>query len=562
MTVGAFRIRGSAVVLVIVGLGAILWGVVSAALPGSQTPQVALSSPVPTKRASTSVIKAARGKIKHVVFVMLENRTFDNVFGRFPGADGTTTGLLPGGKTVPLLHAPPYTWHDIDHEYGNGLKAVDGGKMDGFAENPGANENGDMSAFSQALPQDIPNFWRYAQTFTIGDHMFSSVPSATFPNHLYSVAAQSGGVVTNPQNNTAQAWGCDSSPQAYTQALKNGKLVKAGTCFTYPNFADELQHARIPWNYYAAPPSDLGYLFSTLAAFKSIRETPLWSGHVKNQSTFESDARSGHLPAFSWLTPTYLQSSHPPFSLCSSENWFVDKMNALMQGPDWASTAVFLVWDDFGGNYDHVAPPQVDALGLGPRVPLLVLSPYAKRGAVTHTTYAFESILATAEEIFGLPAMTARDRKASDVLDAFDFNQRPAKPLVLQTRTCATGISRAEYKRDLPAALTQTLQYNLRLDMQTILTRHKTKTLGQILTGQDVSRQALMVAMKFTVNNITSTAQQLGYISHAQEDSTRAKTLQQIERLLDAPPGTPLTPPFGPAADIARLPHATPVSAH
>ena len=455
---------------------------------------------------------------------MLENRTFDNVFGRYPGADGATQAKLQGGKTIAMLHAAPFDWHDIDHEYGNVSAALDGGKMDGFARNPGADENGDMMAFSQFGRQDIPNFWRYAQSFTLGDHMFSSAQAATFPNHLYAVAAQSGGVVTNPQNDTALGWGCDSSPQAYTQALdKSGKLVKAGTCFTYTNFADELQRSHVPWTYYAAPPSDYGYLFSTLDAFKSIRDSKLWATDVKNESEFDADARAGRLPAFSWLTPTYLSSSHPPFSICSGENWFVDKMNALMQGPDWASTAVYLVWDDFGGFYDHVSPPHVDAMGLGARVPLLVISPYARRGAISHTTYSFESILATAEEIFNLPAMTDRDRMANDTLDAFDFNQKPLAPLLLQSRSCPAGFSRAEYARDLPAALTQTLQYTVHLSMQEILTAHKTRTLGQILAQQKVSRLSYVTAIAFTLNNLTTAAQQLGYLTHAQENATRAK---------------------------------------
>lgn len=548
-------------VLLVTGLCVIGAGLAAAVLTGTRStsaPDQPVLGTQLTSRGATATVKAARSKIKHIVFVLLENRTFDNVFGRYPGADGATQAKLQGGNIVPMLHADAYDWHDIDHEYGNVARALDGGKMDGFAGNPGADENGDMMAFAQFDQQDIPNFWRYAQTFTLGDHMFSSAQAATFPNHLYAVAAQSGGVVTNPQNDAALGWGCDSSPQAYTQALnKNGKLVKAGTCYTYTNFADELQQAHVTWTYYAAPPPDYGYLFSTLDAFKSIRDSKLWQSNVKNQSEFDADARLGQLPAFSWLTPTYLSSSHPPFSICGGENWFVDKMNALMQGPDWQSTAVYLAWDDFGGFYDHVAPPRVDAIGLGARVPFLVISPYARPGAITHTAYSFESILATAEEIFDLPAMTSRDRLASDTLDAFDFNQKPSPPLILHTRSCSAGFSRADYSRDLPAALTQTLQYTLRMTMQAILTAHKTETLGQILVQQKVSRLTYVTAMAFTINNLTSAALQLGYLTHAQENATQALLTRQTDALLDARPGSALTPPFGPASDIGRLPRAT-----
>jgi phospholipase C len=262
--------------------------------------------------------------------------------------------------------------------------------------------------------------------------MFSSMVGPTFPNHLFTVAAQSGGVVTNVQNNTADAWGCDSSPGAYVQVLgSNGKLTKEFPCFSFSTMADVMQRMNVPWTYYGAEKTDSGFLFSTLDAFGSIRKTSLWTQKVKDQSEFVADATQGTLPAFSWVTPTYLTSTHPPISVCTGENWFVDKMNALMRGPDWGSTAVFLVWDDFGGFYDHVSPPKVDALGLGPRVPLIVISPFAKQGAIIHTTYSFESVLKTAEELYKLPSLTDRDRTANDILDAFDFSQAPTAPFIL-----------------------------------------------------------------------------------------------------------------------------------
>ena len=388
----------------------------------------------------------ARTKIKHIVFVILENHTYDNIFGRYPGGAGATTAKDAGLGTVPLQHAPPFNWHDIDHEYGNAIRGVAGGRMNGFGANPGANLNGDRMSFQQYEQSDIPNFWSYAQHYTLGDHMYSSMVGPTFPNHLYSVAAQSGGVVTNPQNNPALAWGCDSSPGSYTMALgKKGKLQKAGTCFTFPSMADVMQRMKVPWAFYGAEQPDYGFLFSTLDAFGSIRKTSLWSQKVKNQTQFEQDAQKGQLPAFSWVTPTFLDSTHPPFSMCAGENWFVSKMDALMRGPDWSSTAVFLVWDDYGGYYDHVTPPKVDPMGLGPRVPLLVISPYARQGAISHTTYAFESVLKTAEEIYKLPSLTARDRNAHDLLDAFDFSGKPAPPLLLHTRSCSAGFSKAQY---------------------------------------------------------------------------------------------------------------------
>jgi phospholipase C len=508
---------------------------------------------------ASGAIPQARRVLKHIVFVLLENRTFDNVFGRFPGADGATTASVPGLGTLALRHAPPFGWHDIDHEYLSALTAVDRGKMDGFARIPGGDLNGDLMAYQQFDEADIPNLWRYAQRFTLGDHMFSSVVGPSFPNHLYSVAAQSGGVVTNVQDNLASGWGCDSSPGAFTQRLDStGRLVRAGTCFTFPSMADVLERLKVPWAYYAAAQPDLGYLFSPLDAFRSIRDTSLWTTRVKDQQSFERDARAGRLPAFSWVTPTFVQSGHPPFAICTAENWFVSKMNALMAGPDWASTAVFLVWDDFGGFYDHVPPPSVDRFGLGPRVPLLVISPYAKRGYVSHTTYSFESVLKTAEEIYNLPPLSARDRQAHDLLDAFNFTQRPASPLPLRPRSCASSFSKADYARYLPAVLGQTLSSTLRLSLADIERLHATRTLAQIAARQGVARAALSDAVIFAYTSLTNTAQILGYSAPNSAAANAANYLAAFNALLDVPPGAPLSGMLGGAPRTASLPAGTP----
>ena len=244
----------------------------------------------------TAQLNAARSKIKHVVFVMLENHSFDNMFGRFPNADGARQAQVVGHGVLPLLHAPPYYWHDISHDRFDTLRVMDKGKMDGFVQVGGANLNGDRMALQQYDSADIPNFWTYAHQFTLGDHMFSSVASATFPNHLYSVAAQSGGVVTNPQN-WHNGWGCDSTKQAFT--LKQnaaGKVVGAGTCFSFATLADRMQSAHVPWAYYAAPAPNLGYIFSTLDAFPSIRNTKLWRHERQGRSVVRGRC-AGRTPA-------------------------------------------------------------------------------------------------------------------------------------------------------------------------------------------------------------------------------------------------------------------------
>ena len=505
-------------------------------------------------------ITRARAKIKHVVFVLLENHSFDNVFGRFPGADGTTTALISGRGRVPLLHAPQFQWHDIGHERVDALNAIDQGKMDGFQALDGASLNGDDMAYQQYVAADIPNFWSYARHFTLGDHMFASMAGGTFPNHLFSVAAQSGGIITNVQA-WHVGWGCDSGNQAYTlRQTPNGKVVKAGTCFTFTTLADVMQQQHVSWAYYAAPHPDLGYLWSTLDAFPSIRNTALWTTNVKNEANFAADARAGRLPAFSWVTPRFATSSHPPYSICGAENWFVSKMNALMQGPDWSSTAVFLVWDDFGGYYDHVAPPRVDSLGLGPRVPFIVISPYARRGYISHTTYSFESILKTFEEIAQLPPLTARDATAHDALDAFDFQQSPAPPLILPQRSCANGPTWAQFQHYLPAALTQAVQYTLKLNLAEVTRRHATMTLAQIAQQQGVSVAALRASMRDAVADYAFSAEIQGFKTREAGGAIQTDYDKRVDALIQARPGTPLSPPLGTAADVALLPHGTPPS--
>src|SRR5262249_44652423 len=149
---------------------------------------------------------------------------------------------------------------------------------------------------------------------------------------------------------------------------------------------------------------------------RHFRNSQSWQDHVASTAQFLADAQSGRLPAMSWLFPSSPSSEHPPESVCEGEKWTVRQLNALMQGPDWNSTAVFVTYDDFGGFYDHVSPPRLDAFGLGPRVPLLIISPFAKAGAISHTVYEHSSILKFVETRYRLLALTGRDSAASDML--------------------------------------------------------------------------------------------------------------------------------------------------
>ncbi len=373
-------------------------------------------------------------KIKHIVFLVKENRTFDNYFGTYPGANGATSGKLSTGAVISLRHAPDMTPHDINHSYQTAVKAIDGGAMDKFDLIAGGNVKGDLLAYTQYNEGDIPNYFTYARNFVLADEFFSSLEGPSFPNHLYTVGAQSGGAINNP--NTPR-WGCDAVATSRVQVMDDdGDLGSVYPCFDFDTLADRLEDEGLSWKYYAPGQDKSGYIWSALDAIKHIRLTSLWTQHVVPTEQFAKDAQNGELPAVSWLVMSAGLSEHPPASVCMGENWTVEQLNALMRGPEWGSTVVFLTWDDFGGFYDHVAPPVVDNFGFGPRVPFLIISPWVKRGHITHTTLEFSSVLKFIEERFDLDPLTERDEDANDLIDSFDFEHRPLDPLILSTRQC------------------------------------------------------------------------------------------------------------------------------
>lgn len=383
--------------------------------------------------------------IKHVVFVIKENRTFDNMFGLFPGANGVSTGL-DRGEPRALTPAVDRLEQDIRHCYDCALQAWNGGKMDGFAT---ISEWADRYAYTQFRPADLPNYWHWASSFVLGDNFFASAQGPSFPNHLYTIAAQSGGTHENvyqdrdllrerhAKTGLFKSWGCDSTEDAYAVVVDSeGIEKKVPPCFDFLTEGDLLTEAKIPWAYYAATQYQNGYLWSAFDAVRHVREDEAyWQSHMFPVDSFAQHARAGLLPPVTWVTPRFELSEHPEYSFCHGENWTTEIVNAVMEGPDWDSTAIFITWDDYGGFYDHVPPPQVDDFGFGIRVPLLVISPYARKGFVTHELGEFSSVLRFIEDNWGLSQLTHRDRDATPLLSSFDVDQppRPSDPLPLRT---------------------------------------------------------------------------------------------------------------------------------
>jgi len=419
-------------------------------------------------------------KIRHVVVIMQENRSFDSYFGTYPGADG-----IPKGVCVPdpLRGGCDRPYHDHrnrnfggPHDHVDAMRDIGGGAMNGFV---GQAESGrrlyctrhiDSPACSLAPKKpdvmgyhdwhEIPNYWSYARHFVLQDHMFQPDTSWSLPAHLFLVSAWSAkcSKKDDPKScvNAVQAPG---SPPGDPENLTGAAPDYAWTDLTYL-----LHKHHVSWRYYVfkgqQPDCDDDAMFCK--ALPQNSATPgIWNplpwfdtvkddGQLKNIAPFNSflrAARRGTLPAVSWITPAQAVSEHPPGLITAGQTYVTGVIDAIMRSRDWRSTAIFLAWDDWGGFYDHVTPPHVDANGYGLRVPGLVISPYAKRGYIDHQMLSFDAYLKFIEDDFlggarlnpktdGRPDPRPTVRENVEILGDlrkdFDFRQTPRKPLILK----------------------------------------------------------------------------------------------------------------------------------
>ncbi|MGZ4131683.1 MAG: phospholipase C [Actinomycetota bacterium] len=376
--------------------------------------------------------------IKHVVFLMQENRSFDHMFGRFPGVNGVTTGSDYGVQR-PLTEASSQKIPDLPHCWQCAVTSYDHGKMDGFNQSDAANQN----AYTQMWPKDEPNYWAWAKKYSLADNFFSSERGPSYANHFFMIAGQSAGVHDNPERPPSAGsltWGCDSPPEEKARVVHpDGTVSWEHPCFDVPTVADRLNAKKIPWAYYAATSTQRGYIWSAYNSVKHIFYSKQWQDHVLPVQNVVKDIQTRGLPAVTWITPRFEFSDHPSASFCYGENWATKVIDAIMKSPQWNSTAIFLTWDEWGGFYDHVKPPTIDHFGLGFRVPLIVLSPYTKPGYIDHHVGEFDSVTKFIEENWGIPPLTARDRLAGDLKWTFDFNQTPTPPDPLPLRTDCVG---------------------------------------------------------------------------------------------------------------------------
>jgi phospholipase C len=433
-------------------------------------------------------------QIKHVVIVMQENRSLDEYFGTFPGVDGLPmqngqfTSCVPdprGGCQKPF-HDPNPVNAGGPHGQANATADIDGGKMDGFVAqamggrkgcanpNDPACTNGDVvDVMGWKDARDIPNYWTYAQDFTLQDHMFQPNASWSLPEHLFLVSEWSAKCASaSDPNSCVNALQNPNSPPdrvagggrkaAGQQASPSPKPV--ASLYAWTDLTWLMNRDHVSWKYYVAPgtePDCEDATQQTCVQKAQNAGTPgIWNplplftdvaqdhqlGNIQDLSHFTADAQKGQLPAVSWIAPNGKTSEHPPASTITGQAYVTGLVNAVMKSPDWSSTAIFLTWDDWGGFYDHMQPPSVDQNGYGLRVPGIVISPYAKRGYVDHQTLSHDAYAKFIEDDFlggqrldpktdgrADPRPNVRENASAlgDLRADFDFTQKAQPPVIL-----------------------------------------------------------------------------------------------------------------------------------
>ncbi|MFL5895597.1 MAG: alkaline phosphatase family protein [Thermoleophilaceae bacterium] len=449
-------------------------------------------------------------KIKHVVVVMQENRSFDTYFGTFPGADGLPrdkkgefTACVPdprAGNCQKPFHSSADTNAGGPHYHDSADADIDGGKMDGFIKTVEQSQDLDTDKLSCTVAgkapscvdvmgykdgRDIPNYWAYARNFVLQDHMFEPADTWSLPAHLFMVSAWSAtcttpGVVSSCStdlgfpdhdgvfsDNPFVAQGNGAAVGILGSTDKDDIEGGATPDYAWTDITWLLHKYGVSWRYYleqgTQPDCPSGAMTCEPGA-QAVRTPEIWNplvdfstvqdngqlGNIVPATQFFQDAASGRLPAVSWVIPSGDDSEHPFGTVSSGQRHVTEVVNALMTGPEWKSTAIFVAWDDWGGFYDHVPPPVVGGQQYGLRVPGLVISPYARKGYVDHQTLSFDAYLRFIEDDFLSgrrldpatdgrpdPRPSVRETAAGlgDLQKDFDFSRNPRAPMPMPAPT-------------------------------------------------------------------------------------------------------------------------------
>jgi len=382
-------------------------------------------------------VPVAKSPIQHIVVIIQENRSFDNLFSGFPGADSATSGPAHDGRTVALHSVTLEDGNDLGHSRRDFLYSYNGGAMNGFDLNASFPKNVPDYAYAYVNRTEIQPYWQMAAAYGLADNLFQSNDGASFVAHQYLIAGQSNMTIDLPlagkPPQVVIPWGCDSPPGSYMlQFTQQGNVVNGPPpCYTYQSMGDELDHLGISWKAYApaftGPHEDVGVLWSAYDAIADVRYGPDWTSKVVSPETkVLTDVPSGNLPTVTWITPDFKNSDHGRAGSNTGPQWVASIVNTIGQSAYWPSTAIFIVWDDWGGWYDHVTPRELDFEGLGFRVPMIVVSPYVKKHYVSHVQHEFGSILHFMETTLRIPSLGTTDARADDLSDFFDYTQPPS----------------------------------------------------------------------------------------------------------------------------------------
>ena len=376
------------------------------------------------------------GKITHIVYIVQENRSFNDLFNGYPGAYTVKSGKIHSGQTVKLMPVPLSDQYVINHDMGAFIAACNGtGTLPGSdCRNDGFDKEGADGLSGVQYPEyvyvphsDSLPYFDMAREGALADHMFQSQLDESFVGHQYIIAAQANWSVNLPYG----AWGCyPKGSQVATVTVERTYGPDQPACFDYQTLGDELDKAKLSWHFYATKyggGSHDGAVWSSYQAVKHIRFGPDWKKVITPNWKFITDVRAGNLANFTWITPVCDDSDHTNCPDDYGPSWVSALVNTVGKSKFWNSTAIFIQWDDWGGLYDPVAPEYKDRDSLGFRVPLIMLSPYVKHDYVSHIHYETASVLRFAEDLYGLGHLSEADKRANSPAGDFDFSQQPAK---------------------------------------------------------------------------------------------------------------------------------------
>ena len=377
--------------------------------------------------------RRSHGKIKHVVIIMQENRGFDDLFQGYPGANTQSYGYDSNGNKINLQPIPLEANYDLNHDWYsfltdcNGTGSLPGTNCqnNGFNNEPTGCGRCTDPQYGYVPASETTTYFAMASQYVLADNMFTSQADDSFISHQYIISAQANHSVYFPSG----SWGCEGGQSDEIATLNQNRTFGSDEpmCWDVKTLGDELDARRKSWRFYAGSPSGDGGLWSAYQNIKHIYEGNDWRKDVISPpAQILTDVPNGKLAAMTWVTPTYENSDHSGFGSNTGPAWVASVVNAIGTSKFWDSTAIFIFWDEWGGWYDHVPPVYEDYDGLGFRVPMLIISPYAKQNYVSHVQYEHGSMLRFAEDELGLPAMSAADARAnSPAADAFDFTQTP-----------------------------------------------------------------------------------------------------------------------------------------